>query len=392
MYGRMIKLSKKLLAILISVVLVVSCMMIPAMAADLSWNLSNTEDTTIEMEWFFSGGTTEQPNSNWLYNKNASNDYLYSTIWEADDMIRTFSVVSNSSQYYDVEFVAGVGEDKSTISVYVGDTLVGDTHTDEGTELYKIDDESIRLYKATRIPLNEGNNTVRVCTTKQYSTRPYRNAYKMDYIKFTPIDEELALAVSAIEDNTINATQLGIIFNKPITDATGITATASSGTATIAVDATNTNRVKITGVAGRVNITVPAGFTGGLEEDATTEVYTASVFAYPYADVESKNKPAKELCDPAIGQVAAYAGATSGMMDIMWRSVLAVYDGDKLIGIAGHDKNLWGATENSRSVTLGADVKFTEAKAFGFWILNNEWIPLDKPVTRTAAELGFTFE
>ncbi len=399
----MITLTKKVLLVLISVVLAVSCMMVPAMAEGQTWTLSAEDATTIEMEWFFfgfDGQPTEDkipefalvsPAKNWWPEEKASNGYLYSIGWERSNLTHTFNVVAPAAQNYNIEFVASDKSSKSEISVYVGGTLVADTNTDEGKELYTIggenDPTSIKRYIGTNIPLNAGNNTIEIRTTNQNIF----NAYEMDYIKFTPVKgEEHSFAVVGIEDNTVNPTCISIVFNKPITSAEGITVTAQHGTPIIAVDANNANKVKITGIAGRTTITVPEGFKDATGNDSLAEAYVTNVFAYPFDDTESKSYADKSQCEVENRKVGAKIGATQGMAVVTRRVIIALYDGDKMVAVA--DEEISTVDDSLIHVYFDEGVKFTEAKVFTLWEVNNELIPLGKAAARTAEQLGFTFE
>lgn len=401
----MITLTKKLLAVLTLVMLVAVCMAIPAMAADLTWDLSVDASTVIEAEWYHYG-YTENPDTipeadlstqkKWLEDSDASNGYLYNINWEVDDTERVIYVNAPVARNYDVELLFSDKDNMSEASVYVGPALAIDTHTDEGELMFRaVDKESvtpIKKYVGESIPFAQGLNQVIIITTKRYSTNTYSNAYMMDCIKFTPASEELPLAVIGVEDNTVNANQLSVVFNKPITSVEDIAVDAQHGTATIAVDADSANRVKITDVAGRTTITVPKGFTGGTDF-GIAETYEKTVFAYPVT-LFAKNSYANNW-NADKREVKADYEAEAGMWTEQSssrkiRGVIALYDGDRMVAYSSKNFNL--PTSSFITVTLPEGEKFTEVKVFGFLEIDGELIPIDTATTRTAAQLGATFE
>ncbi len=397
---RMITLTKKLLAVLTLVMLVAVCMAIPAMAADVTYDLSADVATTIEGEWIFYektgnpvSGSYEIPTSGnryWKANDSASNDYYWYEGWQTADHTVTFTVNSTIARNYDIEFVCSDKDDLSEISIYVGDTLVADTYTDIGTAVEELAGAHMKLYSVEGIPFNQGNTTVRICATKQYSTNTGRNAYNFDYIRFTPVGDELPFAVIDVEDTTIDPTCISVVFNKPITSAEGIVVNAQRGSVSKTVDG---NKVKIKSVVGRTTIKVPEGFTGGTAQGTTAD-FEETVFAYPVQNFTGKSYAYKWTADTRI--VSAYFGSentgiySSASSDTKVLGVIALYDGDKMV--ASYSKSFNLPTASSISVTLPEGEKFTEAKVFGFLEIDGELIPVGKASTRTAAQLNATFE
>ncbi len=396
----MITLTKKLLAIFTLVVLVVSCMAIPTMAADLRWTLDAEKPTVIEAEHILSD-VTENPepipkywvNSDTPDNgdpiniaENLSNGYLYYNTWISNGgIVKTyeFEVISPRACLYDIEFVANGPIDKySDFSIYANDTLVGGVK--QGTAnvktSYTFEDCDMRIYTATA-PLKEGSNMMSIVV----SNRNARNAGAMDYIKFTPSGDVHPLAIAGFEDNTVNSSCFSLYFNKPITSAEGIAVTAQHGTAKVTVDAENAYRVVIKDIAGRTTITVPAGFAGGREDGGLSEAYTAEAFAYPVTQFDNKSYAHTYTANTRT--VSAHYGALGGMWEKsdagrVIKGYIALYDGDKMVAVNQGNFNL-PTTNSSISVTHDKGVKFTTVKVFGFLEIDGELIPIGKASTRT---------
>ena len=389
----MITLTKKLSAILILVVLVVSCMAIPAMAADLRWTLDAEKPTVIEAEHLFSD-MTKNPDtypgtlpSKWKLHNGASNGCIYYNDWLTNTKIYELNVIAPYAGYYNLEYIAnGPSSGLSDIAFYISGSLVDSVRTSTSYTLnpYNTDfaNKDMRLYTKSAVFLADGLNVINIVISNGNAI----NKFAMDYIKFTPSGDVHPLAVVDFKDNTVNSSCFSLYFNKPITSIEGIAVTAQHGTAKVTVDAENAYRVVIKDIAGRTTITVPAGFAGGREDGGLSEAYTAEAFAYPVTQFDDKSYA--HTYNAATREVSAYYGALGGMWEKsdagrVIKGYIALYDGDKMVAVNQGNFNLPTTTNSSISVTHDKGVKFTTVKVFGFLEIDGELIPIGKASTRT---------
>ena len=408
---RMITLTKKLLAILISVVLILSCVMVPVMAAEeLSWKLTENEPTIIEGEHFFNN-TKVNPdpipqNDAWSSHAGANSGYIYlNTYKDAGTYTYDLTVNAPYTGYYNLEYIANsnrygyskikfvvLGNDVSS-NLYADDET-NTTNTGKNPYETLFDDAALdmRIYTKENVLLNEGINVISVVIYNGTT----RNAWAMDYIKITPTGERVDATPFEVSSIRAEETQFSIYFNKPVLKTEEnlalitVKATASSDNATITVDESNQNRVIVTCKGGRVAINIDKDFCaadgGKLDADCNDSFFISPVT--PKSG--SSNKISKGNSSQKDRKVYAFIGVDKKIQVPSYTTwVLALFDGDKLVAYnTKRGQNTYGGALN---VIYPEGVKFTEARLFTWHEAPNEYIPVCQPDIKTAAELGFTF-